>query len=220
MSLRTFNAIIIVGGIWFYPFISYFMIRFTKNNELITRKLIYSTFIISGLTFVGLLTQLSFTISSINYFFVSSLYLSICHLLNFTQFQENKIVKILGSIGSFLVFGFGFIVGSIGLLGLGFILGDVDVDYEKWLGNGIIYREFYLGNALSDFRGKRIEISKTISWFPVIEHLSQEKKYSDYIDYYKPLNINFDEKQSKLYLSQSIKTKTERLNWTDTLILK
>ena len=220
MSLRIFNALIIVGGIWIYPFLSYFMIRFTKTNVLIRRNLIYSTFIITGLTCIGFLAQLSFTISSINYFFVSSLYLSVCHLLNITQFQEPKIIKILGSIVSFVVYGFGFIMGSIGLLGLGFVLGDVDADYEKWLGNGIIYREYDLGNALSDFRGKRVEISKTISWFPVIEHLSQEKLYSKSMDYYKPLIVDFDEKQTKIYLSQSIITKTKKNNWTDTLILK
>jgi hypothetical protein len=217
-DIRILNGIIAVGAIWVYPFLSYFILKFTKNRIPLRYKILKWTFIASILAVFGFLIEISFTLSTLNWFLFSTIYLSICHLLNITQFQSNKVIKIFGSIVSFFIYGLGFTIGSVGILGIGFIIGDVDIDEDIWLNNGLIYKQFNIGNALSDNRGTRVEINKTISFFPLIEWKKQEKMYWGVTTYENPINVRYDESKRKIFLSKIVQN-TDSLNtvWKDSL---
>jgi len=121
-----------------------------------------------------------------------------------------------------LVFGVGYLSGTIGALGVGFVVGEYDTEYEEWLGGGIIYKESTLGNAVSDHRGKKVEIYKTISWLPLIEWRREVKEYKEYITIMTtPLTIDYKPENNKIYLSASMWWEHDKKNitWADTLII-
>ena len=213
---------IILGGLWIYPIITYFLFRLT-SKRLKLRKYIFITSIVAViLCILGLLTNISTTLSEFDWLLITNFYFLTCLTLWWTQFQLNKIVKTIGVVTMFIVFGLGYFSGTIGSLGVGFITAEYESDREKWLDNGIIYKELTLGNAISDHRGKKVEINKTIKWFPIIEWKLQDKVYNNIITYLVPLSVNYNTYQKKIYFSATAKWgKDQKIyNWSDTLYLE
>ena len=129
----------------------------------------------------------------------------------------------MGFIAIFIVFGFGYLSGTIGALGVGFVIGEYDTEYEDWVGGGIIYKESLVGNAVADHRGKKVELYKTIPWLPILEWKIQEKTYTEYVRCVStPSIINYKPKDNKIYLSGSMWSEQDQKNiyWNDTLIVE
>lgn len=215
--------LIILIGLWTYPIIRFIVMWLTKNRLELRKQLFIASGILTALAFFGLATNISTTLSELDWLVVSTIYLTISLALAWTQFQKNKILKVFGIIAMIFVFGVGYLSGTIGALGVGFVVGEYDTEYEKWLGDGIIYKESTLGNAVSDHRGKKVEIYKTISWFPLVEWRTEVKEYKEYITIMTtPLTINYKPEDNKIYLSASMWWEHDKkyINWADTLTIK
>jgi hypothetical protein len=197
------------------------LLRQTKDKPVIRKRVFYVSFLLTGLSLFGLLTNISTTLSALDWILVSSCYLTVSFVLWWTQFQGNKLLKILGILAMIFIFGLGYLLGTIGALGVAFAVGEYETDTERWLGDGLIYKESSLGNAISDYRGKRVEIYKTISWMPIVEWRIQKKEYFNFITYGNKLNIDYQPTENKIYLSTSSLTGKDRHTerWADTLIL-
>ena len=121
----------------------------------------------------------------------------------------------------FFVFILGFLSGSIGLLGLMFALGEYEPSVTKKLSNDLIYKETALGNAIADYRGKRVEICRTMPWMPVLERRICQKEYYDVQLYLDELTINYIPDKKVIYLSAPLNSdntdSTE--NWSDAIYL-
>ena len=214
--------IIVILGLWIYPILSIILLRLTKNHPKARRIVYYISFSMTGLAIFGLLTTISTTLSTIDWILVSSIYLTIALILGWTQFQPRKWIKIVGVVLMFFVFGIGYLSGTIGALGVGFVIGEFETSHETWLKNGIICKEISLGNAVADYRGKRVEIYKTISWFPIIEWRIQKKEYYNVLLYLNKLNVEYKENEKKIYLKTSAERgKDNHIEyWADTLTLR
>ncbi|MCC6411883.1 MAG: hypothetical protein IT270_09495 [Saprospiraceae bacterium] len=212
--------LIILIGIWTYPIISFILLWLTKNQLELRRQLIITSCILTALAFFGLATNISTTLSELDWLIVSSIYLTISLALTWTQFQKNKILEFFGFIAIILVFGVGYILGTIGL---GFAVAEYDTDYEAWLGGGIIYKESNLGNAVSDHRGKKVEIYKTIPWFPLVEWRTEVKEYNHFITIMTtPLTIDYKPEDNVIYLSDSMWWDHDQkyIYWADSLTIE
>ena len=119
------------------------------------------------------------------------------------------------------VFGFG------AFLGLSFMFVNIEAVAEQKFGNRLIYREYTLGHATTDNRGKQIEIHQVVRWLPIIETFVQEKTYDNLIrcydgkeDYENKLTVNYAPNGSKIYLSTIICISNGTEKWADTLTIK
>lgn len=121
----------------------------------------------------------------------------------------------------FIVFGIGYFFGSAGILGVGFVTAEYETDYEQWLGNGLIYKESVLGNAISDYRGKKVEIYQTLSWLPIIEWRIAKKEYHNLITYSGRLEVEYKEAENKIFLTRTVQwgKDNQTQNWSDTISL-
>ena len=209
--------------LWTFPIISFFIFYLTKNRIDTRTKILRTLFILNCFAVFGLLTNISTTSTEIDWIILSTLYLTICTLFWLLFGLKNKVLKALAVIIMVFVFGLNYLSATVGILGVGFITSDYTPEVEKWLGNGIIYKEMPLGNAVSDYRGKRVEVFKTIPWFPVFEWRIANKTYESYITVATtPLTINYKKDEQKIYLSASMWWESERKQeqWLDTLNLK
>ncbi len=118
-------------------------------------------------------------------------------------------------------FGIGYLSGTLGILGVGFIVADFESDAEKKLSNGIIYREHSIGNVISDYRGKRVEIYKTVAWLPVFEYQIIQKEYYNVITY-PEIKVSYEPNKHIIHLSASIISMNEggREKWVDSIVVK
>ena len=214
--------LIVLIALWTYPILSLIFLFLTKRKLLIRMRGLGFIFTLTALTVLALFTKVTTISVSLNWILISCIYLSASLILWWTQFQSNKFLKIIGILLMISTFGLGYLSSTLGILGVGFIVAEYETDVEKKLDHSIIYRERSLGNAISDYRGKRIEIYKTVTWLPVFEHRIIEKEYYDIITYSNGLKVNYDPNKHTIHLSAKIlSTKDNREEkWSDTIVLK
>ena len=119
-----------------------------------------------------------------------------------------------------VVFGFSYFISTVGILGVGFAIAKFETEKETGFDHGLIYKELSLGNALTDFRGKRVEIYRTLKWFPLIEWQIATKEYYNSMVYSKPLNAHYDETNEEFYLEVEKQWRDSTYYWNDTIRLK
>ncbi len=208
-------AFIILFSLWTYPIISLLVLQLTKNKKALRMKIIYVSLLLSCITVLALFINISTTLSILDWLLLSGIYFSIALILWWTIFQPNAILKILATIAMIVIFGADYFLGTVGILGIGMAVSEFESDSEKWLADGIIYKEASMGNAVSDYRGKRIEIYKTIPWLPLIEWRIEKKDYLGFI-YDQPFIVDYNSHDNKIYLSNVRFDK----NWADTIDLR
>lgn len=214
--------LIVLIALWAYPILSLIFLFLTKRELLIRMWGLGFIFTLTALTVLALFTKVTTISVSLNWILISCIYLSASLILWWTQFQSNKFLKIIGILLMISTFGLGYLSSTLGILGVGLIVAEYETDAEKKLDHSLIYRERSLGNAISDYRGKRIEIYKIVTWLPVFEHRIIEKEYFDIITYSNGLKVNYDPNKHTIQLSTkvlSIKNNREE-KWSDTIVLK
>jgi len=77
--MTTFLIILI--ALWTYPSISFIVLRLTKNRLELRRQLIIASGILTVLAFFGLATNISTTLSELDWLVVSTIYLTISFAL-------------------------------------------------------------------------------------------------------------------------------------------
>lgn len=216
----TIATLIILFSLWIYPILSLVLLRLTKDRRQIRKKIWRISFMLSAIAILGSFTHISTTLSEIDWLIISSIYFTISLILWWTQFQYNRFLKAAGILGMVFIFASGYFAGTAGALGVGFAVAEMEATTEQWLDDGIIYKEVTLGNAISDYRGKRVEIYRTIPFFPFIEWRTQKKEYFNLSVCRNPLIVDYRFPENKLYLS-AIKLQKRDIQkvWGDTLTL-
>jgi len=209
--------IIILVAIWTYPIIGFLLFRFTKTNEIIRNRIIGTVTGISITAVIGYLVNVSSTSTELDWLFFTIPYLLISIFLWWAFYHNTKAIKSLAVFGMALIFGLGYFLGSVGILGIGLGIGDYQTDSETWYDNGFIYKETSLGNAIADYRGKRVEISNTIPWLPILEWEVETKEYFGRAVYKNRLEVEFNSDKKEFYLSTIDQFIDSTEFWTDTL---
>jgi len=209
--------IIILVAIWAYPILGFLLFRFTKPEQVIRKRIVAFAIGLSIIAVVGYLVKVSTTSTVLDWLFFTIPYLLISIFLWWTFYHNTKAIKFLGILGMVLIFGVGYLSGSVGILGIGLGIGDYQTDTETCYDNGFIYKETSLGNAIADYRGKRVEISKTIPWFPILEWEVETKEYFGRAVYKNRLEVEFNSDKKEFYLSTIDQFKDSTEFWTDTL---
>jgi hypothetical protein len=215
-----FSWLITLFALWTYPVIAFFLIRFSKNRLLFRKKSIITIGLLAIIAIIGTFANISTTLSVIDWLLITTPYLLICLLLWWTQFQQRQIIKIFGMISMFIVFGIGYFSGTIGVLGVGFVTAEYDCDHQEWFDNGLVYKEYSLGNAISDYRGKRIDINRTIKYLPIIEWRVISKEYFNLAVYGQPLNVKYNNEKKEFTLSAERQWSDSTYHWNDTIRIK
>lgn len=209
--------LIIIIGLWIYPIVAFLLVKLSKNKEIIRRNIFSYSAVIFVLSILGLTFNFSTTSLIFDWICVSLLYMIFVMVLWWTIFQSNRLLKFIGMIalaGTLLI---GYMSGTIGILGVGFIVGEYDAEINKRIDNNFIYKEFTLGNALSDHRGKRVEIYKSFSWLPFIEWETQNRNYTDYATYGQPLELIYNP-ENKILIMKAHKNQANQIHyWSDTI---
>ena len=137
-----------------YPIITFIIVKIAINKSQFKRAVNISTAIITILTLLGLVFNVSTTIKLIDWIALTSTYFSVCLILWYFFFSKMKLIKILSILGMVVVFGIGYISSTFGILGVGFVLGEYDTSVETRISKNLIYKETSLGNAI--VTGKQI----------------------------------------------------------------
>lgn len=206
---------IVLFAIWVYPLIGYFMYHLSKELPGIGRPVLIAMGGLTVITITAAWFGVSFVIETLDWIFVTIPFLFICILLWRTLFLKKKIGRILGIGLMVIVFGIGYLSGSIGALGVAFVAASLESDFQSMYNDGIIYKEYTLGNAVSDYRGRRVEISKRIKWVPFLEKDVCQKSYYNLIVYLEPFEVKYNPDLKEFNLKASRVTPDSTYTWQD-----
>jgi hypothetical protein len=174
--------------------------------------------VLGGLTVITIIAAwfgISFVNETLDWVFITIPFLFFCVLVWRTLFLKGRIGRILGIVLMVIVFGIGYLSGSIGALGVGFVTASMESDFTSVYDDGIIYKEYSLGNAISDYRGKRVEISRKLKWIPFLERDVVQKSYYNIIVYLDQLKVEYDDDLAEFSLKATRVTPDSTYTWQD-----
>lgn len=209
----------VILALWFYPTISYWIIRKTKDKPNARKKYFNGLFFSFFFVVLGYSIEVSFTSRIINWTGITLPFLLLSSLLWTTRELKQRAFRILGILSMVIVFGIGFLISTIGLLGLMFILGDYKPSIVKPISKELTYSETGLGNAVSNYRGRRFEIHQKIKWMPIFKRRVASKEVFNNLMYYQDsISVNYHQEQKKIFLELKTGKEANQI-WRDTLYL-
>ena len=211
--------LIFLIALWTYPVIALVFIRMTRTRPVLRKKVFRISIILLVLTCISLLTGVSTTSTLFDWVLLTNFYLLPC-LLIFTMVESSILwTKVTGIISMIVVCTAGYLISTVGALGLGFALNEHTPDREEWVDDGYIVKEIILGNAISDHRGKRVEISRTCSWLPLFEIPVTQKEYSGFDVYGDSLDVHYSQDDGTVALKIEYEGFEPSIIWSDTIHL-
>ncbi len=211
---------IIIAAIWLYPVIGLGLIYFTRSKPAIQGRLFLTLASLNLFTLVGLLIKVSTTLKVMDWILLTLPYLLLSTGLWWAWYRESKFVKLFAGIAMILLFGVGYGGSSHAMIAIAIRTVEYDGKNEQWLENGYICKEFILGNALTDYRGKRLVVSQTLPWFPILEREITSNEYFDLAVYLSPISVEYDSDRNTFLMEAQAKWGAETLQWTDSLQVK
>ncbi|NDV69091.1 hypothetical protein [Dysgonomonas sp. 25] len=207
-----------------YPLIGLWLVNLTERKPKAKKRLLVVLFSVSFFGIAGFLTGISTISLLVDLLFLSALYMVIPVLLWKISYSKKKwlgILGILSFVGFYIV---SFFVGFVALIAM--VAGNYIPDLDRKINGGYSYKETHLGAAVSNYRGRRIEIYKTIPFLPFLERKVAEKEYytnssfSDSFPLSEDMIIEYDARREEFHLSVSPEDKeSEYSNWKDTIPL-
>lgn len=212
--------IIVIFAFWFYPLLAYTAIRATAERPTKRRYLLWTTYLLSGLALLGLSTGITTTSILLDWFLLMSIYASACLLIWIYRMEGGQKEHYLAGIAQLSIFGMGYVFSTAGFLAIGFMVeAHVPTDIRT-IDTNLVYKEIPYGNAVSDFRLKRVELTRTLPVLPVLEWSILEKVYdaSDEL-MAPPFGVYYNQQRQQVCLSAShLSDETHRVEtWSDTL---
>lgn len=213
--------IIVLTAIWIYPVLSLFVMLPLRDKPRSRKIVLIFVGLLAFITLIGIVSGYSTVNENVDWIFVSFIYLFVCLLIWRTIFQPNRWIKVLGFMLMLFTFGCGYFFGSVGILGIAYTLGEYEHQGKIPINDRLSYSESVLGNATSDYRGKRIVIWANPKYFSFLEYEVLERSYYDINQFSVPVKAHYDEQKNLLYVSipEQKKSKYHQEGWCDTLDL-
>src|SRR5687768_10508210 len=99
--------IYITASLILYPLVGRVAVRQTNKFPKMQMKVLWTLCIVSVFVLLGLLTHIITVSQNLNWFLLTSIYLTVSFLLWLTQSAENSIIKKVGRGFRFVIFGIG-----------------------------------------------------------------------------------------------------------------
>lgn len=192
--------LMVLAALWIYPIAALIVLNVTKNKLKLRKKIILFSGILFVLVTIAMYASIATVSTTLNWLLFTHGYFFCSVLLLWSLYQSRRWLKVIGIILMSPVFFIGYTSATVGILGVGFITSEYETDAKHVLNEEITCTEIGRGNALSDFRGRRFEVWKRISWFPFLEKKVTEKEYWGVIWLFNPTSIRYDKSRSSLYL--------------------
>lgn len=213
--------LIVLGALWIYPILSLFIMLPLRERPK-ARKVFLIIFAIPALiATIGFFSGYSTVNENTDWYFVSSIYFFICLLIWRLALHSRTWIKVIGILFAVITFGVAYFNASVGVLGIAFVMSEYEHEGKIALTDNLSYTENVIGNATSDYRGKRIEIFSSPQTFSFLEHSVYERSYTDIQQFAHPVKAVYDSTENAVIFSipKQRKGKYRMKGWSDTVDL-
>jgi hypothetical protein len=206
-------------ALWINPILGYFIIWKSNKSDPFKNSLLRFFGVFSFILVLAFTTGISFTSINADFIFLSFFHLGICVGVWAILARSNKYLLYLGRFIAFFIFGINYLTCSIGSLGLGFGLQNFECINKIELTKNLIYKEYSLGNGLTDYRGVRIEIYKKLTPLPLERKVQEDIVHiAEYSGYTHEIDIQYDSEKRYLYIQGTDRfVNSEYKFWNNTI---
>lgn len=135
------------------------------------------------LSLAGYLNGVQFVVSPLNFLCFALAYavsfFIYWHLLAVNARPFQRLVK-AGGIGALAL---GLLLSTVGILGLGLAVGEIEPDSRQSLGPALTAQTYKLGNAIADYRGRRVAVFRPLPLIPVLQRPVADTSYYSLLPY-------------------------------------
>ncbi len=177
--------------------------RFPKIKNITVCALYFMTF----LTCLCLENNIITISQNLNWFLITSTYLTLSVLLWSIQSKNNQYINKTGIILRYIIFGPLYFIATFGFLFILIASSDLETDQRKWLSDRIIYNERNIGQGPDPWeRLKKIEVYRTVNSFPFLAYRIKSKIYDEYhFSLQKQLDVSFTKRDNIIHLKSFVK---------------
>ena len=203
-----------------YPIIGYFLVQFARIKPFLQRLMMGTLFLTSISVLSAVLTHTITISQNLNWFLITSGYLTVSVLLWLTKFSGSSMMFSLGKGLRILIFGFGFLAATAGIFFTVIVSLHFDTDQRKWLTNDLVYQERNIGQGPDpSIRLKEIEIFKRVNWLPFLATRIKAKTYDDWDGLLgSNLDVTYSQAKETIFL-RSAEQEDGQVPWADTISL-
>ncbi|MFN7116557.1 MAG: hypothetical protein ACK4TA_07125 [Saprospiraceae bacterium] len=156
---------------------------------------------------------------TLDWWLFTQIYFTISLVLWLGWYQKIRLLKWISGAGMLCIFGFGYLSATVGILGMGFIMTEYTPTFKKNISDKLVYAETRLGSAVSDYRGKKVEVYQQLA-FPLLERQILQKNYYDWLFFAEEWKIQYNPAEQKIYLSAVRKQNDKIYSFADILQVK
>lgn len=171
MTLVFITALVLLV----YPLATWVL---AKRNQL-SNKLLVVLLVLSAVVIFANFLAISTTSQVVNWIILSIIPFTVYSIFWSAFYSKTKWLAIPSGLILSLLISSSLLITTIGFLGLAFVIGDFEIEYQKNLKNGYVYRVQTQGNATSDYRLKEVSISNRVSLIPFLLKEKDRKIYDD-----------------------------------------
>lgn len=213
--------VIVLAALWIYPVLSLFIMLPLKERPKARMVMLIIFAVPAMIGVIGYLSGYSTTNENADWLLVSSIYFFICLMIWRIVLHSNIWIRITGIVFALIIFGIGYFNGSMNFLGIAYRMGEYEHNGKIAIDDRLSYTESVIGNATSDYRGKRIEIFANPEHMPFLEYPVCEKSYTDIAQFSTPARVSYNKEANTVIFSipAQRKGKYRLKGWADTVDL-
>lgn len=174
-----------------YPIIGLVFVWATRSKPQLRKKGVVSITAISAIILSGYYLDISTISTELDLMLTTAPYLLLCMLMWWAVFYSKKYLKALSLVITIIIIGSGYLLGTLGFLGILWAteIPNRVIRYE----DGHILKLTTLGNALTDHRGVKIEVCRTLTFFPLLEKRHVKRVHSNnYLRYMRTWEVIYN----------------------------
>jgi hypothetical protein len=207
-------------SLFLYPVIGRFLISQTQKYILVQRRIVWTIFFSSIFIACCAMAHIITISQNLNWFLITSVYLTVSVFLWSTQFQLRSSLKKIGKIFITIIFGLGYFVATAGFFLLMILSSEMQISQRKWLTADLIYQERNIGSGPDPSLSlKKIEVYRTVKFMPLIAYRMEARTYDTWnMNLKQNLDVSFSKRDQMLYLS-GVSNAGKTSSWSDTICL-
>lgn len=204
---------------WVHPALTLIIVRLLRNSTHWKKFVLVCSFNII-IFFAFFVFDISTVNINIDFLITSFIYFCFWIIIWNALYFEKGLFKTLCLIFLFSLLIFNYCSSTAGILAIGFTLYDWETTQELKIDTDLTYKETPLGNAISDYRGKKIDIFKQFSVFPFLEYPYQSKSFFEIAPYRNILNVEYNKSSRILFLSAQDTLSDSIMVWQEKIFIK
>lgn len=190
-----------------FPLLGKFLLTKTLDFPKLRKPIILMLCLTTLVTLISIETHFATISENVNWLFVTLMYLTLAVLLWWMESASGMVVKKIGVISRYVIFGIGYFIAVFGFFFILMASEELEPDQTIWLDKNLIYIERNIGQGPDPSeRLKKIELYKTVPYLPFVMYRFKTRTYDEWsFPLQQQLTVSYVKQKGIIFLESFVK---------------